>query len=107
MSRQRFIGLEVAASALRDELLEPHRRFLALWRQHVILAGPYLDPTHGKTCGSMLLIRAESLEQAREFANTDPYTQAGLFAELHVFEWYLRSGLIDLNEACGIIVNGH
>ena len=50
------------------------------------LAGPTLD-ADGKPNGSMLVIAAESAEQAREIAAADPYAKAGLFAEVQVRPW--------------------
>jgi len=48
----------------------------------VILAGPLTD----KTC-SLIVIEAESLAEARAFAQEDPYTVNGIFerVEVHPF----------------------
>jgi len=48
----------------------------------VILAGPLTDKT-----GSLIVIEADSLEEARKFAQEDPYTINGVFqrVEVHPF----------------------
>ncbi|WP_102223897.1 YciI family protein [Acidimangrovimonas sediminis] len=52
----------------------------------VTLAGPFVSP-EGEMCGSLLLIEADSLAAARDWAAGDPYAKAGLFAEVSVQEW--------------------
>ncbi len=48
----------------------------------VVLAGPLTDQT-----GSLIVIEADSLDEARQFANEDPYTVYGVFdrVEVHPF----------------------
>jgi len=48
----------------------------------VVLAGPLTDKT-----GSLIVIEAASLEEARQFAHEDPYTVNGVFerVEVHPF----------------------
>ena len=48
----------------------------------VVLAGPLTDRT-----GSLIVIEADSLEEARQFAHEDPYTVNGVFerVEVHPF----------------------
>ncbi len=48
----------------------------------VVLAGPLTDKT-----GSLILIEAESLEEAQRIAREDPYTVHGVFerVEVHPF----------------------
>jgi len=45
----------------------------------VVLAGPLTDKT-----GSLIIIEAASLEEARRFADEDPYTIHGVFARVEV-----------------------
>lgn len=52
----------------------------------VKLAGPYLNP-QGEMIGSMLIISAESQEDAERFIAMDPYSTAGLFSEVRVLPW--------------------
>jgi uncharacterized protein YciI len=48
----------------------------------VVLAGPLTDKT-----GSLIVIEADSLEEAQQFAREDPYTVHGVFerVEVHPF----------------------
>ncbi len=63
--------------------LEPLRR-----EGKVVLAGPFTDKA-----GSLIIIEAESLEQARQIAQNDPYTVEGVFEriEVHPFQQVLPS----------------
>jgi uncharacterized protein YciI len=47
------------------------------------VAGPLLDEA-GNMAGSLLILEAESLEDARAFNLDDPYQKAGLFASVQV-----------------------
>ncbi|MEE8125394.1 MAG: YciI family protein [Nitrospirales bacterium] len=58
-----------------------HLRRLKEWAKQgkIILAGPLTDKT-----GSLIVVEAESLEEAQTFANEDPYTIHGIFQEVTV-----------------------
>lgn len=48
-------------------------------------AGPLID-ADANPCGSLILFEAETLEAAREVAESDPYLTEGIFADVEVFE---------------------
>ena len=52
---------------------------------HIIHAGPLLDES-GDPIGSILIIRAESLDSARALAARDPYVVEGIFERHEVHE---------------------
>jgi uncharacterized protein len=52
----------------------------------LVLAGPFLDDNE-KPCGSLVVIKAESLGDAKAIAARDPYVAAGLFATSEVRRW--------------------
>ena len=54
----------------------------------VLLAGPFTDQA-----GSLIIIEANSLEEAKQFAQNDPYTVHGIFerVEVHPFQQVLPS----------------
>jgi len=52
----------------------------------VKLAGPYINQ-HGEMIGSMLIISARTREEAERFIANDPYSKAGLFADVRVDSW--------------------
>ncbi|SOC43384.1 hypothetical protein SAMN05892877_11181 [Rhizobium subbaraonis] len=49
-------------------------------------AGPFLD-ADGKPNGSLVVVKADSIEAARALAEADPYAKAGLFATVDVKPW--------------------
>ena len=52
----------------------------------VKLGGPFLDGA-GNMQGSLLILDAGSLDEARAWAANDPYAKAGLFASSEVRPW--------------------
>ncbi len=57
----------------------------------IIMAGPFIDQA-----GSLIIIEADSLEEARRIAQDDPYTLHGIFerVEVHPFQQVLPPPLI-------------
>ncbi|MCF3640011.1 YciI family protein [Rhizobium sp. TRM95111] len=49
-------------------------------------AGPFLGDD-GKPTGSLVVVKAETIEEARSIAESDPYAKAGLFASIEVKAW--------------------
>lgn len=49
-------------------------------------AGPFLGDD-GKPNGSLVVVKAETIEEARAIAAADPYAKAGLFAAVEVKPW--------------------
>jgi hypothetical protein len=49
-------------------------------------AGPFLDPD-AKPNGSLVVVKAESLDEAKAISAADPYAQAGLFASVDIRPW--------------------
>lgn len=56
------------------------------------MAGPFLD-AEGKPNGSLVIVKAETAEEARELADADPYTRAGLFesVEIRPYNWVFNN----------------
>lgn len=52
----------------------------------VDLAGPFVSDT-GEMNGSLIVLNMDTINQAREWAENDPYAKAGLFASVTVTEW--------------------
>ena len=72
---------------LRKTVREQH---LAHLRGHseagrVRFAGPLVDDA-GKPCGSLVILEAESLADARAIAESDPYLTEGVFERVDVHE---------------------
>ena len=51
----------------------------------VLHAGPLLDDDE-KPCGSLIVLDMD-LSAAQEWADADPYAQAGLFASVELIRW--------------------
>lgn len=52
----------------------------------VDMAGPFLD-ADGSMIGSLVVLNIESMDQARVWADADPYAKAGLFESVTIREW--------------------
>ena len=51
----------------------------------VRLAGPLIED--GEMRGSLIVLEATSLDDAKSWAESDPYKAAGLFAQVEIIEW--------------------
>lgn len=63
---------------LRMTTRPPHVAWLEENVARLVFVGPVLAED-GASCGSILVIEAESLDDARAFAAADPYSEVGLF----------------------------
>lgn len=52
----------------------------------VEMAGPFLDG-NGQMCGSLVVLDVAGLDEAKAWADADPYAKAGLFASVDIREW--------------------
>lgn len=78
--------------SLREKWRGPHLEYLAGFQDSILAAGPYMDPETGEDRGSMFLTTFPDFEHARRFAEDDPFTIAGIFAETQVWPWTQRVG---------------
>ena len=62
---------------------EAHLAYARGFADRLKVAGPLLDEA-GNMSGSLLILEAGSLEEARGFNLGDPYQKAGLFASVQV-----------------------
>ena len=62
---------------------EAHLAYARGFADRLKVAGPLLDEAGGMA-GSLLILEADSLEDARAFNLGDPYQTAGLFASVQV-----------------------
>ena len=74
--------------ARRLELRPEHLKFLESLGPSLKLAGPYLNEKD-EGIGTILLLEAASLANARATLARDPYYQAGLFDTLSIKPWRL------------------
>lgn len=52
----------------------------------VEMAGPFLD-INAQMVGSLIILDVDTLQTAKDWAATDPYAVAGLFASVDIREW--------------------
>jgi len=69
---------------LRMATRTAHLAFIDTIRDQVRLAGPMLSDDGERMLGSLFLIEAASLDEARALNARDPYQQAGLFAKVTI-----------------------
>ncbi len=48
-------------------------------------AGPLI--VDDEMAGSLVILEVETMEQAQDWADNDPYTRAGLFESVNLIEW--------------------
>ncbi len=75
------------STELRAETREVHLDYLRAAGDALVTAGPTLSDDSQSPIGSVVIIEAESLEAARDFAEGDPYATAGLFQSCVVMPW--------------------
>lgn len=61
-----------------------HLAFLGELGDRVSLAGPMLSDDGESMVGSVLIIEADSFEDIRQIADSDPYALAGLFGRVTI-----------------------
>lgn len=73
---------------LRLDTRPPHVEWLNGLNEAGTLAfaGPFLD-ADGKPNGSLVVVKAETIEEAREISAADPYAKAGLFTSVEIRAW--------------------
>jgi len=82
-----FARDKAGAVQLRLDTRPAHLEHAQRWGDRIKLGGPMLDDAGQNPCGSVLIIEADSLEQAQSFVADDPYYKAGLFESVTVTPW--------------------
>ena len=74
--------------ARRLEIRPQHLKHLDSLGDKLLLAGPFLNDK-GEGVGSIVIIEAGSLEEARTLFNRDPFVTEGLFDQVTIKPWKL------------------
>lgn len=77
-------------AALRAHFLQAHLDHVDAHLDRYAVAGPLRDM--GGTIGSLLVIRADDMAQARSFFESDPYFDAGVWQAISVAEFTAAAG---------------
>lgn len=72
---------------LRLDTRPAHLDYLKSLGGKIKFGGPFLAEAGQKPVGSMLVVEAETIEEARAIAAADPYALAGLFETVSVRPW--------------------
>ena len=82
------------STALRSVTRDEHLNFIRHAGAMVRFAGPLLSDDGGKMTGSLLVVEAETIEEARAWQASDPYQKAGLFerVEIRTWRWTVENG---------------
>jgi uncharacterized protein YciI len=75
--------------ARRAEIRPEHLKHLDSLGDALLLAGPFLND-NGEGVGSIVVIQAGSLEEARAMFNRDPFVVEGLFDTIAIKPWKLN-----------------
>ena len=70
------------SSQLRASTRAEHLNYLDSFK--IRYAGPFMSDTTEEMIGSLIVLDANSLEEAKQFAANDPYNQAGLFETVEI-----------------------
>ncbi len=86
------------AGELRQQTREAHLEHLSDNADAVISAGALLNDDGSAPVGSLLIIEADSLDAARAMMDADPYTRAGVFADVQIRPWRWAVGTVNLQQ---------
>jgi uncharacterized protein YciI len=70
-------------AALRDRHMRPHREYLDQRNAILVLAGATLADGAAAS-GSLFVINVRTRSEAEAFSTGDPFTQAGIFAQITI-----------------------
>lgn len=82
--------------ARRTETRPKHLAYLKSLGERVRIGGAILSSDEKEPRGSVLIIEAASLEEARAIADADPYAKAGVFAEVEIHPWRQAAGAVTI-----------
>lgn len=73
--------------AIRKANRPDHVAYLQSLGDSLVLAGPFTERDGITMIGSLVVVEAPSLEDARQIADNDPFAKAGLFADVEIRPW--------------------
>jgi uncharacterized protein YciI len=79
------------AASLRKDLLQAHLKHIEGVVSHMPVAGPMRD-SDGNFIGSILMIEADTEDEARNLFNQDPYAKVKIWDSIEVFPFDAVAG---------------
>ena len=73
--------------ALRTQSRRDHLDYLASLKETLKFAGPFTTEDGSQPTGSLVVIEANSLADAKAIADADPYAKIGVFESVDVRPW--------------------
>jgi uncharacterized protein YciI len=64
-----------------------HLAYLKSLGEALVLAGPFTEEDGTSMNGSLIVVEAASLEDARKIIDGDPFAKAGIFANVEIRPW--------------------
>ncbi len=74
-------------AALRDEIRQEHREYLAAAEKMIMVRGPLVSDDGATQIGSLLLIDVPGLAAAKAFLDGEPFNKGGLFETVEFYRW--------------------
>jgi len=72
------------AGDLRQRTRAVHLEYMIAHQDHVVFGGPLQNDDGSGVVGSLMVLSYETREAVEAFLSAEPYSRAGLFAELKV-----------------------
>ena len=73
--------------AVRKANRPEHFAYLKSLGEALVLAGPFTEPDGESMNGSLIVVEAASLDEARALIEGDPFAKAGIFAQVEIRPW--------------------
>ncbi|WP_127115822.1 YciI family protein [Shimia sediminis] len=77
---------------VEEEITKAHFDYLSAQKHRIADAGGLKNDPNGAFCGTLWMITADSLEEAQDLADQDPYCKAGLRPWYRVLVWNQAPG---------------
>jgi uncharacterized protein YciI len=71
-------------AVLREQHMQPHRKYLDERKDILVLAGATLTDDGSEATGSMFIVNVQTRVEAKAFSDADPFTEAGVFANISI-----------------------
>ena len=75
------------ALALRNEVRPVHIDYLVANQHRLLAAGAQIEDDGSGGSGGVIIVDTDNRKDAEEFIANDPFTKAGLFADIKVTRW--------------------
>lgn len=71
-----------------------HLAYLKSLNEKVRIGGALLSPDEKEPRGSVIIIEAANIDEARAIADADPYAKSGVFEEVEIYPYRQAAGVV-------------